>query len=152
MPSRLRNTWKLWGHLSRGHGCICKTHWAPRRPQERWRHHLRMNFTSVTQVTQGKLVWGMTTWRGIRASAQLSTWINCGCWSASRHGSMQLKPSLELLPSLLCDQATMEFWRRESSQSNLSSRGPHSSAEVLKGTLWVLEVSVFWCLKSQSRG
>jgi hypothetical protein len=55
----------------------------------------------VTQVTLGKLVCGITTWRGTRASAQQSTWINCGHWSASRHGSMRQKTRLELLPSLM---------------------------------------------------
>ena len=48
--------------------------------------------------------------------------------------------------------ATTKFWARESSLSNLSSWRPNSSAEELKRRLRVLEVPVFWWLKSHTGG
>uniref|UniRef100_A0A8C6D6T3 Large ribosomal subunit protein uL15 n=1 Tax=Moschus moschiferus TaxID=68415 RepID=A0A8C6D6T3_MOSMO len=58
MPSRLRKTRKLRGHVSHGHGRIGK-HW--KHPGGRGNaggmHHHRINFDKYHQDTLGKLVW-----------------------------------------------------------------------------------------------
>ena len=88
---------------------------------------------NITQVSLEKLERGITSSRGSRASAQLSTSVNCGPWSVSRHGQMVPEPRLDFLPSLMCcDLATAKFWERKSSPDSLSPRRPNSSVEELR--------------------
>ena len=132
MPSRLRKTWKLRGHVSHGH-------------QHTGKHRKNLGcwgnadglittgsaLTNITRDTLGKLVWGIT----LKEEPELlpsrqpcqtvnvvseKTWVNA---SKIKTGALSVKSS---------NQATTKFLGWESSQSSLLSWRPNSTAQELR--------------------
>ena len=109
MPSGLRKTRKLRGHVS--HGRIRKHRKHPGgRGNAGGMHHHRINFDKYHPGYFGKV--GMRHYHLKRNQSFCPTVSLDKLWTlvSEQLGSMQQKPSLELLPSLmLFDQATAKF-------------------------------------------
>ncbi|EGW08440.1 60S ribosomal protein L27a [Cricetulus griseus] len=112
MPSRLRKTRKLWGHLSHGHSHIGKHRNHPEGlGNAGGMHHHRINLDKYHPGYFGKV--GMRHYH-LRRNQSFCPTVNldkCGYWSVNRHGSKLPRTRLELPPSLmLCDRVTTKFW------------------------------------------
>lgn len=90
MPSRLRKTQELQGHVS--HDNIGKQQKHPGGPGSAGgKHHHRIYADTHHPGDYGRAAMSITIQRGTKAPARLATWINCGLWSVSRHGSVLQK-------------------------------------------------------------
>merc|ERR1711934_672053 len=132
MPTNTRKTRKMRGQVSHGHGRIGKHRKHPGgRGLAGGQHHHRINFDKYHPGYFGKVGMRHFHLKKTSTSAQPSTLIACGVWSAKtseRNTPANPKPQSSTAPPT----KSTKFWLKAKCQTNQSSSKPDFSVNKPK--------------------